>query len=126
MRAVDTNVLVRLLTRDDPEQAKRADAFVERGAWVSHVVLVETMWVLASVYALGARAIAKAAAMLLEHEHLVVQDAETVAAALGEFEARPSIGFSDCLIVQLAKKHGHVPVGTFDARLAKLEGAAKV
>src|SRR5260221_10959468 len=52
MRAVDTNVLVRLLTRDDRAQLAAAEDFVSSGAWVSHVVLVETIWVLESVYAL--------------------------------------------------------------------------
>jgi predicted nucleic acid-binding protein len=54
MRAVDTNVLVRLITRDDPKQVAAAESFVTKGAWVSHVVLAETLWVLESVYELGA------------------------------------------------------------------------
>ena len=53
MRAVDTNVLVRLMTRDDAKQAALADEFIERGAWVSHLVLVETTWVLSTVYELS-------------------------------------------------------------------------
>lgn len=52
MRAVDTNVLVRLVVRDDDEQAAAAEEFVAAGAWVSHLVLAETLWVLTSVYAL--------------------------------------------------------------------------
>jgi predicted nucleic-acid-binding protein len=52
MRAVDTNLLVRLITRDDPKQAAAADAFVSKGAWVSHLVLAEAVWVLESVYRL--------------------------------------------------------------------------
>ena len=47
MRAIDTNVLVRLLTRDDDRQAAAADGFTSKGAWVSHIVLVESTWVLA-------------------------------------------------------------------------------
>ena len=49
MRAVDRNVLVRLLVRDDQGQVEAAEAFVAPGAWVSHVVLVEAMWVLDAV-----------------------------------------------------------------------------
>jgi predicted nucleic acid-binding protein len=52
MRAVDTNVLVRLLTRDDAKQTASAETFVSKGAWVSHVVLIETVWALDSVFAL--------------------------------------------------------------------------
>ena len=50
MQAIDTNVLVRLLVRDDAKQAKIADTFIAKGAWVSHLVLVETVWVLDAVY----------------------------------------------------------------------------
>ena len=42
MRAVDTNVLVRLVVRDADEQVAAADEFVAAGAWVSHLVLAET------------------------------------------------------------------------------------
>ena len=64
--------------------------------------------------------------MLLKHESLVVQDADTVETALGHFVARPSLGFSDCLILEVARKAGHVPLGTFDRNLAKLDDALKV
>ena len=50
MRAVDTNVLVRLVARDDAKQVAVAEAFVVRGAWVPHLVLAEATWVLTSVY----------------------------------------------------------------------------
>ena len=49
MRAVDTNVLVRLLTRDDTRQVTAAEGFVAQGAWVPQIVLVEAIWVLTSV-----------------------------------------------------------------------------
>jgi predicted nucleic-acid-binding protein len=49
MRAIDTDVLVRLITRDDSPQAASADLFVEQGAWVSVLALAETTWVLAAV-----------------------------------------------------------------------------
>jgi predicted nucleic-acid-binding protein len=47
MRAVDTNVLVRLITRDDPRQTIAAEHFIVAGAWVPTLVLAEAMWVLA-------------------------------------------------------------------------------
>ncbi|PYM14383.1 MAG: PIN domain-containing protein, partial [Candidatus Rokuibacteriota bacterium] len=46
MRAVDTNLLVRLIVRDDVKQVSAADNFVDRGAWVSHLALAEATWVL--------------------------------------------------------------------------------
>jgi predicted nucleic-acid-binding protein len=126
MRAVDTNVLVRLITRDDAKQLHAAEAFVSNGAWVSPLVLVETTWVLDAVYARSARQIATAVEMLLSHEQLAIQDAEVVAAALENFRQRPSLGFSDCLILELARKAGHLPLGTFDRNLSRLDGAERL
>lgn len=123
MRAVDTNVLVRLATRDDDRQTAAAEAFVTAGAWVPQLVLVEAMWVLASVYDLEAEKIATAVEMLLQHRDLTIQDADAVAAALEQFRRRPALGFSDCLILEVARKAGHLPLGTFDRTLATLEGA---
>ncbi|HEY0782135.1 MAG TPA: type II toxin-antitoxin system VapC family toxin [Thermoanaerobaculia bacterium] len=126
MRAVDTNTLVRLLARDDAEQTASADAFVADGAWVSHLVLMEAMWVLAAVYELPAAKIATAIEMLLNHRSLSIQDADVVAAALGHFRKRPSLGFSDGLILGVARKAGHLPLGTFDRKLVSLDGAQRL
>jgi predicted nucleic-acid-binding protein len=126
VRSVDTNVLVRLLTRDDAKQMAAAEAFVARGAWVPHVVLAETTWVLTSVYARGADEIAAAVEILLNHEHLTIQDSETVTAALATFRRRPALGFSDCLVVEVARKSGHLPLGTFDRDLAKVDGVERI
>ncbi|MGH9768984.1 MAG: PIN domain-containing protein [Blastocatellia bacterium] len=126
MRAVDTNVLVRLMTRDNAKQVAAAEAFVANGAWVSHLVLAETMWVLATVYDLGPAAIATAVEMLLNHKDLVLQDSDVVVAALRHFRKRPRLGFSDCLVLEVARKAGHLPLGTFDRNLGKLEGAQKL
>ena len=126
MRAVDTNVLVRLATRDDALQTEAAEAFVAEGAWVSQLVLVEAMWVLSSVYDLGPEKIATAVEMLLNHSDLTVQDADVVSTALENFRQRPALGFSDCLILEVARKAGHLPLGTFDRSLSKLPGAQKL
>jgi predicted nucleic-acid-binding protein len=126
MRAVDTNVLVRLITRDDSRQTASAESFIEQGAWVSVLALAETTWVLTSVYELTSKELARTIEMLLNHRDLVLQDAETVAAALGLFRAKPALGFSDCLMLQLARKAGHLPLGTFDRNLAKVEGTQKL
>lgn len=126
MRAVDTNVLVRLLTRDDAPQVAAAEAFVANGAWVSHLALAEATWVLASVYDRGAAAIATAVEMLLNHQQLTVQDADAVTAAVRQFRRRPSVGFSDCLMVEIARKAGHGPLGTFDRNLARIDGAQRL
>ena len=126
MRAVDTNLLVRLLVRDDATQVTAAEAFVKNGAWVSHLVLVETLWVLDAVYERKAAQIAKAIELLLNHNHLTLQDADVVASALESFQARPSLGFSDCMVLEIARKAGHLPLGTFDKGLAKLADVCRL
>ena len=126
MRAVDTNVLVRLITRDDPRQTTSAEAFVEGGAWVSSLALAEAVWVLASVYELNSADQARAIEMLLDHRQLVLHDRDSVAAALNLFRARPSLGFSDCLMLEMARGAGHLPLGTFDRNLGKVHGTHKL
>ena len=120
MRAVDTNVLVRLIARDDVRQATAAEAYVERGAFVSHLALAEATSVLSEVYGRDAAGIATAVDMLLNHTTLAVQDPDVASAALAHFRKRPSVGFSDCLLLEIARKAGHLPLGTFDRDLAKL------
>ena len=126
MRAVETNVLVRLLTRDAPKQLAVAEAFVEQGAWVSVLALAETTWVLAAVYERNPAQVALAVEMLLNHRLLTLQEPEAVTAALQTFRRRPTLGFSDCLLVELARRAGHLPLGTFDRNLAKVDGATKL
>jgi predicted nucleic acid-binding protein len=126
MRAIDTNVLVRLIARDDPRQAASAEAFIEQGAWVSVLALAEATWVLNTVYGLSSKELAQAVEMLLNHRDLTLQDPETVAAALELFRAKPTLGFSDSLMLQLARKAGHLPLGTFDRNLARVDGAQRL
>jgi predicted nucleic-acid-binding protein len=127
MRAVDTNVLVRLITRDDPKQAADAEAFVvESGGWVGHLVLAETTWVLRAVYDHPPAAIVRALEILLNHAHLTIQDADVVVAALEHYRQHPRVNFFDYLILGVARKAGHLPVGTFDGQFAKLPGAQKI
>jgi predicted nucleic-acid-binding protein len=126
MRAVDTNVVVRLIIRDDSKQVISAESFIEQGAWVSLIALVEAVWVLASVYEMNSSDQCRALEMLLDHKNLVLQDLEAVASSLELFRASPALRFSDCLMIELARKSGHLPLGTFDRNLAKIEGAKKL
>lgn len=122
MLAVDTNVLVRLLARDDARQAAAADAAIAKGAWVSQLVLAEALWVLDAVYQRTPRQLIAALDLLLAHESLALQDADVVAAALAQFRAKPALGFSDCLVLEIARKAGHLPLATFDKALGRLAG----
>ena len=126
MRAVDTNVLVRLVTRDDAAQVASAETFIEKGAWVSHLVLAEMTWVLGAAYDLDHAPIATTVEMLLSHAKLTLQDSDVVAEALNHYRRKPSLGFSDCLVLAIARKAGHTPLGTFDKHLSKLDGAERL
>jgi hypothetical protein len=63
--------------------------------------------------------------MLLHHQDLTVQDAEVVARALTPFREHPALGFSGCLVLEVARQAGHVPPGSFGRDLSKLDGAER-
>ena len=126
MRAIDTNVLVRLMTRDDSTQVAAAEGFVQGGAWVSHLVLMESVWVLDTVYDVKPDQIAAGVETLLDHDLIVVQEPEVVRAAVRHYRKYPTLGFSDCLILEVARHAGHLPLGTFDRGLSKLPGAQRL
>jgi predicted nucleic-acid-binding protein len=126
MRAIDRNVLVRLVTRDDPSQAAAADRFIAQGAWVSLLALAEATWVLSTVYERTPAEQILNVEMLLDHKELTLEDEDVVRAAVELFRTRPSLGFSDCLMLQVARKAGHLPLGTFDKGLSRIEGTQRV
>ena len=126
MRAVDSNLLVRLIARDDPSQVAAAGIFIENGVWVSILALAEAMWVLRKIYGKSPADLATSIEMMLNEKDLVLQDSDAVAAALDLFREQPALGFSDCLMLELARKAGHLPLGTFDRRLGKVAGAQRL
>ena len=125
MRAVDTNVLIRALTGDDPVQSPAARAFIRDNGpvWVSHVVLVETIWVLDSVYACGKPQVVKALNRILDNKDLALEEPAVVRAALALYQSKARVGFSDCVVLERARSAGHLPLATFDKALGKTEGA---
>lgn len=126
MRAIDTNVLLRMVVRDDPRQAATADAYVAKGAWVSQLVLAEATWVLSAVYDLDNARIAAVVEGLLQHESLSIQEPEVISGALERFRGKSAPEFADCLMLEIARKAGHVPLGTFDRRLGRLPDAERL
>lgn len=126
MRAADTNVLVRLIARDDEAQYNLAREFVASGAWISQLVLLDAAVLLRRNYGFNHAAVAQAIELILNHEQLVIEDPDVVAAALVHYRRSPALGFSDCLILEIARKAGHLPLGTFDRTLGKIDGAEKL
>ena len=83
MIAVDTNVLVRLLTEDDVKQAAAARSLFTAGPiWIAKTVLLETAWVLRSLYGFEEPAIRDAFTKLLGLKNVQAEDAPAVAGAL--------------------------------------------
>jgi predicted nucleic acid-binding protein len=64
--------------------------------------------------------------MLLSHETLSIQDPDVVRAALEDFRRKPALVFSDCLILEVARAAGHLPLGTFDRDLGRLDGGQRL
>ena len=57
------------------------------------------------------------------YRDLTTQESNSVAAALEQYRNRPTLGFADCLVLEIARKAGHLPLGTVDRNLCKLDGA---
>ena len=126
MTAVDTNVVVRLLTGDDPKQAAAARALFAAGPiWIAKTVLLETGWVLRSLYGFDESAIRDAFTRLLGLKNVHVEDEPSVAGALA-LVAR-GIEFADAM--RLSSRPAGVAFVSFDqtlVRRANRAGAAGV
>ena len=111
---VDTNVLVRFLTHDDPAQASRADALMKRNVRISKTVLLETEWVLRSAYGFEAEVIFEAFTRLAGMRNVSFEDTACIARSMEMF---PALEFTDAL--HLAACDSADEFATFDSRLAK-------
>jgi predicted nucleic-acid-binding protein len=130
VEAFDTNVVVRMMVRDDEEQCRRAEQALRRaiaagGAWISSVVLVEVSWVLRVAYKFDRATTAAALRRLLATTGVRVEDAATTLLALAAFEMG-SADFADYFILESARRSGALPLRTFDERLSRTEGAELV
>src|SRR2546425_880138 len=116
MIAVDTNVLVRFLVRDDAEQASRADSLI-RGEeiWISKTVLLETEWVLRSLYAFRPDSVARALQALAGLRNVSFEDEPGIAKALDW--SSQGLDFADAM--HLASAGNAEQFATFDRKLAK-------
>lgn len=126
MLAVDTNVIVRYLTNDDPQQSPRARQLIDTAdVWVPTTVLLETEWVLRSIYRHGAAEIAAALRGFASLARVTLENAALVSQALDWLEG--GIDFADAL--HLAAARDCEAFVTFDAafvRAATRSGMAKL
>jgi predicted nucleic-acid-binding protein len=130
MIALDTNVVVRLLVDDDPDQCRRARRLVEEAGksqeplWLCDIVLCETVWVLESCYDLPRDAIAAALKRLVRARQVQLQSSDQVAAALAAY-ADGSADLADYLILEHAVAAGCDRLVTFDRKLHRLKHVGK-
>ena len=119
MTALDTNVIVRFVTGDDPAQSPRARDLIQAGpVWVSKTVLLETQWVLCSVYALARPQIARTLRAFLGLPQVTVEDETAVARALDAYAA--GLDFADAL--HLASASAASRFASFDRDLQRRAG----
>ena len=127
--AIDTNVLVRLLVRDDEVQYTAAKRLVDDAAAAEEPVLIvlgallETEWVLRSRYKLDKASVAAAFNALLESADVEFEHPPTVEEALYVWAQNPEADFADCLLTARAAHLGRSRFLTFDAGAARLPGA---
>jgi predicted nucleic-acid-binding protein len=128
---LDTNVLVRYLTQDDPVQSPRATALIERRlteetpGFVSVVAIAETAWVLERAYGLDGAEIAACIERVLQADLLVVEDEQEVFFAMIALKSGRG-AFADALILALGEKAGCSKTVTFDRKALRLSGYALV
>lgn len=124
MIGLDTNILVRFVTRDDEKQWKRVDAFLKKScssedpAWISCIVLCEVVWVLSSGYEYAKADIVNLLKQLILTAEVKLEAHDAVRVALKEFE-KGKADLSDYLIGHLNKQRGCETTITFDKKAAK-------
>lgn len=127
MIGLDTNILVRYLTQDDPVESQRATGIIERRltektpGFISIVAMVETVWVLDRAYGFSNREIAAAVERMLQMDVFVVENEQEIFFAM--VAVKKSQGsFADVVIGALGVRAGCSRTLTFDRKAARLPG----
>ncbi len=128
MAALDTNILVRYLVRDDARQLAQAQGLLARAVqagealFVPVTVVIELEWVLRASYGVAKPEILATMTALLSTVELSIESESAVEVALRLYETGGA-DFSDCVHIGLAHQAGEAPLWTFDKACAKAEGA---
>lgn len=127
MIGIDTNILVRYLSQDDPVQSEQATQIFERNfsedepGFISLVTMAETVWVLDRVYGMSDGEIADVVERLLQADTLSIQNEQEVFAASAALRSHAG-SFSDALIAALGRWAGCSATLTFGRKAARMEG----
>jgi predicted nucleic-acid-binding protein len=128
MPALDTNVLVRIITGDEVEQQARAQSLTRSIAasnetlFIPLTVTLELEWVLRACYGIAKDEILATLSRLLETRELEFQDEPSVERALYLYRSG-SADFAECLHTGASITQGRAPLLTFDRSAARIEGA---
>ncbi|WDU60705.1 type II toxin-antitoxin system VapC family toxin [Pseudomonas poae] len=130
MIGLDTNVLVRYVTQDDPVQSPKANELIESlstfsPGFVSLVSVVELVWVLQSCYQSAKSEVVTVLETLLRTRELTIEHAEVIWQALRRFSANKA-DFADCLIERCAHAAGCEYTATFDLNAVKSAGMQRL
>lgn len=126
MIGLDTNVIIRYIMQDDPQQSAQATRTIEKlstdePGFIPIVATVELAWVLDACYSLSRNQIGDALEALLRTKELVVDRAESVSRATRTFRATKA-NLADCLIAACADAAGCAHTTTFDRGAARHAG----
>lgn len=114
-KLIDTNIIIRIITNDNPELAKQAVKEIEGGRnIISHVILAETIYVLSSVYSYSRNSL-KAISLFINHPNIYVENSELVHKTLEVF-FNSSFSFQDCYLISQSVLEGKAIV-TQDKKL---------
>jgi predicted nucleic-acid-binding protein len=117
MKAIDTNVLVRVIVNDDRAQGKKALAYIKehQPVFIGLIVLCEFCWVSTACYKFSKSELIQSIENILRTDQFIIENSDLVWSAIQEYRNQGS-EFSDCLIAMVAKHQGSSKVGTFDKK----------
>lgn len=130
MIALDTNILVRFLTKDDPPQSILVRAVMlsltaQNPAWVGLAVMQQLVWVLTSIFGASRSDVVTVLKLFLTRKELLLEQSDVVRHSVRIYED-PKVEFSDCLISASAQAAGFKQILTFDQLAAKTAGMTLV
>ncbi len=120
MRGIDTNILARVIVRDDPLQAKLAEAALQDLVFISLTVLMETVWLLTSRFRMSRGDIVQSLHDIFSLSTVVIEQEAHVNWALQRFHA--GAGFAD-MIHLIANQHTSAFL-TFDKTMVQEAGSS--
>jgi len=124
MNGLDTNILVRFILQDEPEQARVATHFIENHCtpeepgYINSIVICELIWVLGKGYRYDKRLLIKVLRQLLASPELVIEQRENTLAALRDYQ-ESNADFSDHLLARINQDQGCITTYTFDRKAAR-------